>query len=128
MALRRSTWLPVLIVSLAAFAATFAILRSTGARVGGGTPSYVAEGSVALPTASTDQRIAILQRALRDHPGNVDTSVLLAAAYLQKVRETGDASLYGKADGLIAGALRAKPGDVGAITERGALELSRHDF
>src|SRR3954452_16217675 len=128
MALRRSTLLPVLAAALAAFFATLAILRHDGSGAGGGAPTPVASGSVGIPTASTTARIAIYQQALRDHPGDVDTSVLLAASYLQRVRETGDASLYGKADGLISGALRAKPTDVGALTERGALELSRHNF
>ena len=128
MAVRRSTLLPVLAAALAAFVATFAIVRATGGRVGGGAPRPSAEGSVALPSASTAARIAIFQQALRANPRDVDTAVLLAAAYLQRVRETGDASLYGKADGLIAAALRRKPDDVGALTERGALELSRHRF
>ena len=119
----------ILLAAVAAFAATFFVLRSSGDHVAGGLPDVSSStGSIALPSATTDQRIAIYQDLVRAHPENIDASVQLAAAYLQKVRENGDASLYNKADGLLAGALRRKPDDVGALTERGALELSRHDF
>src|SRR6476660_3215408 len=109
-----------------AFGATFFVLRSGGDNVAGGLPDVSSStGSIALPSATTDQRIAIYQDLVRAHPENIDATVQLAAAYLQKVRENGDASLYIKADGLLAGALRRKPDDVGALTERGTLELSR---
>ena len=52
----------------------------------------------------------------------------LAAAYLQKVRETGDPGFYARADGLLARALARRPGDAAALTLRGTLALARHDF
>ena len=48
--------------------------------------------------------------------------------YLQKVRETGDAGFYARADGVLAPALPLAPRDPGALTERAALALARHDF
>src|SRR3954462_3216420 len=80
------------------------------------------------PGATTDQRIAVLQATVRAQPTRADGYTLLAAAYRQKVRETGDAAFYAKADGLVARALRLAPGDPAALTERAALEASRHDF
>jgi tetratricopeptide (TPR) repeat protein len=80
------------------------------------------------PGATTDQRIAVLQATVRAQPTRADGYTLLAGAYRQKVRETGDATFYAKADGLIGRALRLAPGDPAALTERAALEASRHDF
>ncbi len=80
------------------------------------------------PGATTDQRIAILQATVRAQPTRADGYTLLAGAYRQKVRETGDATFYAKADRLTARALRLAPGDPAALTERAALEASRHDF
>ena len=45
------------------------------------------------PGATTDQRIAVLQATVRAHPTRADGYTLLAGAYRQKVRETGDADL-----------------------------------
>jgi tetratricopeptide (TPR) repeat protein len=80
------------------------------------------------PNATTDQRIAILQATVRAEPTRPDGYVLLAAAELQKVRENGDSSYYPRVEGLLRRALELDPRNAGAITERGALELSRHDF
>ena len=80
------------------------------------------------PDATTAQRIAALQATVRAQPTRADGYTLLAGAYRQKVRETGDATYYAKADGLVARALRLAPGDPAALTERAALDASRHDF
>ena len=44
--------------------------------------------------------------------------VELAAAYLQRVRETGDPTLYGRADTLLRGVLAREPRNTGALVER----------
>jgi tetratricopeptide (TPR) repeat protein len=80
------------------------------------------------PSAGTDQRIAALQGIVRARPLTTEGYVLLAGAYAQKVRETGDAQYYVKAAGLLEHALGLDPSDAGALTQRGALELSRHRF
>src|SRR3954452_21593646 len=122
-----------LIAAAAAFAAMLALLVAV---MGAGRDPVGATAARRLamtpdaprPGATTDQRIAVLQATVRAQSTRADGYTLLAGAYRQKVRETGDASFYAKGDGLIARALRLAPGDPAALTERAALEASRHDF
>jgi predicted Zn-dependent protease len=115
-------------------AATFALaLGAFGllARGGGSarsTPAREMLPSLPPPSATTDQRIAALQQTVRLEPRVADGYTLLAGAYAQKVRETGDASFYNRAAGALRVALELDPRNAAAITQRGALELSRHDF
>ncbi len=122
-----------LLAAAASFAAMLAILVAVmGAGrdpvATGAARRLAATPDAPRPGASTDQRIAVLQATVRAQPTRADGYTLLAAAYRQKVRETGDATFYAKADGLIGRALRLAPGDPAALTERAALEASRHDF
>ena len=126
MTLRLPTFTAVLLAAVAAFGATFLLLRSGDA--GAPSGSSVSTGSVALPSASTEQRIAVYQQLVRSQPRSVDALVQLAGAYTQRVRETGDAGLYVKANALLHRALRLRPDDAGALTQAAALALSRHDF
>jgi pentatricopeptide repeat protein len=80
------------------------------------------------PGDSTDARIGKLQATVRAAPGRADGYTLLAGAYLQKVRETGDAGFYARAELAVNRALTLAPGDPAALTQRSALELARHDF
>jgi tetratricopeptide (TPR) repeat protein len=52
----------------------------------------------------------------------------LGLAYLQRVRETGDASYYPKADGILHEALAVQPRDLIATAGLGQLALARHQF
>mgnify|MGYP003289314976 CR=1 FL=1 len=54
------------------------------------------------PGDSTDVRIGKLQATVRAQPRRADGYTLLAGAYLQKVRETGDPAFYTRADGLLS--------------------------
>jgi tetratricopeptide (TPR) repeat protein len=116
------------------FVATFAVALPVfvlAAR--DGAPRSGAEQVAALPPAAppnapTDKRIGTLQATVRSAPKRADGWTLLAGAYLQKVRETGDAGFYARAEGAVDRALALRPGDAGALTQRSALELSRHDF
>ena len=82
---------------LISFVATFAVALPVfvlAAR--GGSPPAPAEAATALPpaptpNASTDKRIGALQATVEAAPKRADGWTLLAGAYLQKVRETGDA-------------------------------------
>ena len=119
---------------LISFVATFAVALPVfvlAAR--DGSPPAASEASRRAAArggarASTDQRIGDLQATVRAAPKRADGWTLLAGAYLQKVRETGDAGFYMRAQGAVDRALSLRPADAGALTERSALELSRHDF
>jgi tetratricopeptide (TPR) repeat protein len=122
----------VLITAAATFAlalGAFGLLaRGGGSDRTDGSGSRAALPSLPPPSASTDERIAALQQTVRAQPRVVDGYTLLAGAYAQKVRETGDASFYNRAAAALDRALSLEPGDAGALTQRGALALSRHDF
>jgi pentatricopeptide repeat protein len=132
----RSLSRPTLLAAPVAFVAMLAVLvlvLGTGRGGGGVGPSADAAALRAAPDApspraTTDQRIRILQDTVRADPRRADGYVLLADAYAQKVRETGDAGYYVRADAVLRRALHLAPGDPGALTERASLEASRHDF
>src|SRR5829696_697396 len=110
-----------------AFLATVAVLAL---RDGGGERAQqqpVRVSAAVLPGMSTDARIARRQAAVRAAPRDPDGYTLLAQEYMQKVRETGDASYYRRAETSIDRALALEPRDPGALTERAALKLARHD-
>jgi pentatricopeptide repeat protein len=118
---------------LISFLATFAVALPVAvlmARDGSPrqAPAPAALPPAASPTAPTDTRIRALQATVRAAPKRADGWTLLAGAYLQKVRETGDAGFYVRAQGAVDRALALRPGDAGALTQLSALELSRHDF
>ena len=112
------------LLSAALAGVAFLLLRGPDAPVA--APAAVTAGARAA--GSTDAEIGRLQGALRADPRSAATTVALAAAYLQKVRETGDPGFYARADGLLARALARRPGDAAALTLQGTLALARHDF
>src|SRR4051794_6201198 len=85
-------------------------------------------GDVADHPRTTDEQIASLQQTVRSHPRAADEYVLLADAYMQKVRETGDAGYYRRADGVLAVARRIDSRNSALYTGLGTLALARHDF
>ena len=88
---------------------------------GGGAAAPRAVAHPVLTGTSTD--IPKLQRAVRSSPKHEDLRSALAAAYLQRVRETGDPSFYTRAEGV----LRA-PKTPDGLATAGELALARHDF
>jgi tetratricopeptide (TPR) repeat protein len=120
-----------LIVCVTAFVATLIALSFT---IDPGQKRPVAEAT-SLPAAaaiagpgSTQQRVARLEAVLRAQPTNANALVSLAAALLQRVRETGDVSFYLRAEQAISKALAHDPSNAAAYTTRGVLRLARHDF
>ena len=118
-----------LVVVAAAFVAAlaaFVAIDGGPARSGLATPG----GDVAVPRpgASTDQLISGYQASVRAVPRDPGLRVALAGAYLQKVRETGDAGFYARADAVLASARRLAPQDYRVLTTAGTLALARHDF
>jgi tetratricopeptide (TPR) repeat protein len=122
------TRLLIAVTAVVAFAATLAVLSLGGRGTTPRPPVADLSFSVTAPGGTTDQRIGRLLALLRVEPREVDGLSTLAGAYLQKVRETADAAYYARAQTALDRALRIAPADPGALTERGALELSRHDF
>jgi tetratricopeptide (TPR) repeat protein len=118
-----------LLVPLAAFAATLGaiLLLNRSSAPSGGTASSGA-GVLAAPGASTDAQIAALERDIAAQPNDAELYAALGNAFLQKVRETGDASFYARSQTAFTQGLRHDPHDAGSLTGMGALALARHDF
>lgn len=76
----------------------------------------------------TDAVISRDQARLSQKPDDWKTIDELAAAYLQRVREVGDPSYYGKVDALLQRALAHDPADPEATISMGLLALARHQF
>jgi tetratricopeptide (TPR) repeat protein len=119
--------LTLVAVAVAAFAAAFAALtllnRSSAPR---SEPVAVVDGGA--HARSTDAQIRSLQAQVHSAPKQADGWAQLGEAYLQKVRETGDASFYGRADAVIRRSLALKPDGLEGLIGAGTLALARHDF
>jgi tetratricopeptide (TPR) repeat protein len=117
--------------ALLSFVAVFAVMRALGSS--SAPPPILAEGGDAaraglLPGATTAQRIASLQAQISGGAGGAEGYADLGLEYLQQLRETGDPSLYVKAEGALRRALRIDPSSFTATSGLGSLALSRHDF
>ncbi len=77
---------------------------------------------------STDERIAACQTTVTANPANPAALTDLAAAYLQKMRETTDFSYVERAQKLVRQALARSPGDPEAMIVANEIELNRHHF
>jgi tetratricopeptide (TPR) repeat protein len=108
-----------------AFALALAVFTATrgGERAAAGAP--VAAAPSLRPDVDTDAQVRRLQAAVRR---GAPREAELAAAYLQKARETGDPSFYTRADGVLRRALQRGPADPAELAEAAALAAGRHDF
>jgi tetratricopeptide (TPR) repeat protein len=123
--LSRNNFLVALLASGVAFLAALLLFRA----LNGGAPAPLGSDSGASVHArTTDQQIAALQSVVRSHPRDVGSIVLLGDAYLQKVRETGDAEYYTRSEGVLERARSLDRGYSAAYTGLGTLALARHDF
>src|SRR5215472_7111853 len=77
---------------------------------------------------NTDARIARAERALASDPQNADSYSELAAAYLQKLRESGDFDYVNRAAGIIDQALSRDPGNYEALRLANEVDLNWHRF
>jgi tetratricopeptide (TPR) repeat protein len=105
MTLTHNNFLAKLVVTVAVFAAALA------------TFVLVNRGS-GTPTPRTADQLS---------PARTDYDTL-GGTFLQKARETGDASYYTRADTAFSKALAVNPKDAAAIAGAGTLALARHDF
>lgn len=78
--------------------------------------------------SATDRAIARAQAVLREDPDDANARLDLAQAFLQKVREVGDPSLYTKADELLASVAEDAPDNPRVLVGQGTLALARHQF
>jgi tetratricopeptide (TPR) repeat protein len=122
----RARRLFAVVLSFAVAVAVFSATRGDE-RAAAGPPSRGGLSTDYLrPSLDTDARIAELQADLRR--GRTGLAAALAAEYLQKVRENGDASYYVRADELLQGALARDPADQEALLGAATLAAARHDF
>jgi tetratricopeptide (TPR) repeat protein len=120
----RSPRLRVALAALLAFCSVLVLhlLLDDGKRMPRATPAY---DGLARPTAGTDAEIRRLQHEVR---AGAPLEAQLAAAYLQKVRETGDPGFYVRADAVLRRALARGPEDPAELVEAATLAAGRHDF
>lgn len=119
---------PVVALVLAAALAFGTVLAIGALRHAPAPPSPRVDTPVLRPGAPTTERIAALQEQVRSRPRDPAGYTSLAAAFLQRVRETGDAGFYARAERSVGRALALAPRDPAALTQRSVLELARHDF
>ena len=84
------------------------------------------------PTASrrsaAASQVQTLEQTVRDRPDDVRALTQLAAAYVQRSRETGDPAYYALAQKAADRALIVAPDDVNALVAAGTVALAKHDF
>ena len=86
-------------------------------------------GRSALPdTDTTDQRIARIEKLIAQNPKSVVWQNQLAAAYMQKVRETVDFGYLDRAERILKTVLLVDDGNYEALRMREVAELERHHF
>lgn len=113
-------------MGVAAFAATLVVLVLV---LGRGSDGEAAAGGASIAASRAQQsKIEQLEQAAREQPGTSEPLVLLAAELLQTGRVTGDPGAYTRADEALARALRIDPKSAAVFTERGILNLARHDY
>ncbi len=111
-------------VALAFFLALAVFAATRGDERAAAGPPMVSAPSV-RPDGDTDASLRRLQAAVRR---GAPREAELAAAYVQKARESGDPSFYVRAEGVLERALARGPADPAELTEAAALAAGRHDF
>ncbi|HJZ50460.1 MAG TPA: tetratricopeptide repeat protein [Roseiflexaceae bacterium] len=86
------------------------------------------EAASQRPVDKTDQLIWDYQQRVRQNPEDVQSYAVLGAAYVQKARDTGDPTYYGKAQAVFDQALKRDPQNVEALIGAGTLANARHQF
>ena len=110
------------IACVAAFSAVLAVTRADVREL----PAAVER--LLDPRTVAEKAIAIAQTRLAARPDDPKAIAALASAYLARVRETYDPSLYSRAGDLLDRATQIAPRDVDVAMAAGNLALSRHDF
>jgi tetratricopeptide (TPR) repeat protein len=88
----------------------------------------IAARSAIPESASTDQRIASLEKLIAQNGRSIAWQNQLAAAYMQKVRETVDFGYLDRAERILNNVLVSDDGNYEALRMREVVELERHHF
>lgn len=102
--------------------------RTSKGKVGGSAASSPFIAVDPGSATSTDRAIVKAQERLRANFDNDNARLALAEAFLQKAREVGDPTLYGKAKVLLDEAEKGRKSDPGVLVAQGALALAQHRF
>jgi tetratricopeptide (TPR) repeat protein len=115
--------LTALFLFIGAFTARWVFDEYLDVRGGSDSRSEVAAG-----TSSTDRLISGLQGQIQSRPADSNAYAQLGSAYLQKARESGDPSYYGKAEIAFQEAVALAPESFEVMAGLGSLALTRHEF
>jgi len=88
----------------------------------------VVSSAQSTPITKADQRILLARKAIEKMPDKSDGYNQLAAAYMQKARETGNFALNANADSEITRSLGVEPDNYDALKLRAKLQLTYHRF
>ncbi|MBA2705146.1 MAG: tetratricopeptide repeat protein [Blastocatellia bacterium] len=80
------------------------------------------------PSTPADARIQTAQQAIAQSPNKPEGYNLLASAFMQKARETGDFGFNARAEGALVRSLEVDPENYDAIKLRAKLLLTYHRF
>lgn len=95
-------------------------------------PSASSPSRPSLPTRTeespADRAIRAADAAASAQPQLSDSYVTLASAYMQKARESGDASYYGRAEAAVRRALALDANSTGALRTLAWVQTGKHEF
>ena len=109
-------------------AGAFGLWRNSQAQPATSAAAQIQAAASQRPVDKTDQVIWDYQQRVRQSPDDVQSYAVLGAAYMQKVRDTGDPSFYAKAQAVLDEALKRDPQNVEALIGAGTLANARHEF
>src|SRR5580704_2915289 len=96
--------------------------------VAAATSAFGQAGGNPLAVLKTDDQIAAAQILIQAKPESLQYQTQLAAAYIQKVRETTDFSYLDRASKIVDNVVSADSHDYQALRLRSEIELERHEF
>ena len=93
-----------------------------------GSADVATETTAVAAAADLGDRIGQLERAVAAQPDDVRSLHALAAAYVDRAAETGDAAFYGLAATAVDRARTLQPDDPDTLLVSGLLDLALHEF
>ncbi|HKQ50787.1 MAG TPA: tetratricopeptide repeat protein, partial [Pyrinomonadaceae bacterium] len=115
-------------LALLAAIAALAVAVVTSSLMRQGKPALQGPAEMGRQASPADARIKAAQAKIEQAPDAAEGYNLLASAYSQKARETGDFSINAKAEAAIARALSLEPDNYDALKLRARLLLTYHRF